>query len=779
MNKLVVLSLGTGDLNNGFPSVTTQLWEAGNPHPMKFTGSLPAAPTLPQLYRDWQLLYFALYQRLKPRIEIDAANITNVSDADFGELCQRLSNTINAWLNSEQFRNIDQHLRTNLESSQEIRLIIETNDNLLRRLPWHLWNFFKHYPFAEVALSASQYQRPKKILTKKNQTVRILGIFGNSRGIDIGQDQFFLEQLSQAKIKFLIEPQIAELNAQLWEKAGWDMLFFAGHSHSQEQGIIQLNQRDSLTLEQLKYGLQKAIARGLKLAIFNSCDGLGLAQDLANLNIAQVIVMREPVPDLVAQAFLKHFLLSFAEGQSLSAAVREAREKLQGLEPNFPCASWLPVICQNPAEAPTSWQELCGAVQTDITKQHKRKSRALHLKTLLFFSLLITGLIMGVRHSGRLQTWELQAFDHLMQQRSPEPTQDQRLLLITIDEADIQYQDRMQMKRQGSLSDQAFAQVLEKLEPDQPRVIGLDIYRDFAVEPAYTKLISRLKQDNRLFAVCKMSAIEDGDAEGVQPPPEVPKQRLGFSDFVVDSDSILRRQLLAMTPTSACATHYALNIQLALHYLQAEGISFQFTKAGELQLGKVVLKRLQAHTGGYQGVDASGYQMLLNYRYRYYRSLEDIAPQVSLTQVLTGAIAPNLIKDRLVLIGVITKQSSDYWSTPYSARQPPHEQISGVVAQAQMISQILSAVLDQRPLLWVWSQWGELVWVWGWSVLGGAIAWRCYSWLYLGLWLGMALTSLYAICFVLFTQGGWVPLVPCVIVLLATSGSVVVYLKQI
>ncbi|SKB13866.1 hypothetical protein PL11201_530196 [Planktothrix sp. PCC 11201] len=31
--------------------------------------------------------------------------------------------------------------------------------------------------------------------------------------------------------------------------------------------------------------------------------------------------------------------------------MREARERLQGLESEFPCASWLPVVSQNPAES--------------------------------------------------------------------------------------------------------------------------------------------------------------------------------------------------------------------------------------------------------------------------------------------------------------------------------------------------------------------------------------------------------------------------------------------
>jgi len=63
--------------------------------------------------------------------------------------------------NSESFRNIDQRLRTQLDSFDEIPSL-ETNDNLLRRLPWQLWNFFEHYPKAEVALSASEYGRTKE-----------------------------------------------------------------------------------------------------------------------------------------------------------------------------------------------------------------------------------------------------------------------------------------------------------------------------------------------------------------------------------------------------------------------------------------------------------------------------------------------------------------------------------------------------------------------------------------------------------------------------------------
>jgi len=107
------------------------------------------------------------------------------------------------------------------------------------------------------------------------------------------------------------------------------------------------------------------------LAIFNSCDGLGIAKQLADLNMPQVIVMREPVPDMVAQEFLKYFLEGFAGGESLYLAVRDAREKLESVQREFPCATWLPVICQNPAEEPVSWQELCGLKSAVVSRSSK------------------------------------------------------------------------------------------------------------------------------------------------------------------------------------------------------------------------------------------------------------------------------------------------------------------------------------------------------------------------------------------------------------------------
>ncbi|MUG98047.1 CHAT domain-containing protein [Scytonema sp. UIC 10036] len=102
----------------------------------------------------------------------------------------------------------------------------------------------------------------------------------------------------------------------LQDNIGWDILFFSGHSLSQgKQGQIRLNSHESLTMAELRDALQIAIKRRLQIAFFNSCDGLGIAYELEQLNIPQVIVMRLSVPDKVAQEFLKYFLLEFTGGR--------------------------------------------------------------------------------------------------------------------------------------------------------------------------------------------------------------------------------------------------------------------------------------------------------------------------------------------------------------------------------------------------------------------------------------------------------------------------------
>ena len=373
MYKTVVINVGSGNLYDGFPRITAQLWTAADSFPEQFVGSLPPDPSLIELCHHWQLSYRCLCYRLPVRsmrlvdddvFEIDEDGITNVSQSDFDTLCQQLRASFNTWLNSREFLNIERQLRSQLAPTEDIRVIIETDNEWLWRLPWHQWDWLQDYPRADIAFSGPEYKRPSpSSLNIFRSKIRILAILGNSKGIDLQAETQFLQSLPDAEITFLVNPSRQEFNQQLWSQLGWDILFFAGHSQTEgKTGRIYINENptsNSLTIEQLEEGLKAAIEQGLKLAIFNSCDGLGLAMALEKLHIPAVIVMREPVPNYVAQEFFDHFLEDFVcEHSPLYLSIRRSRRKLQGLEDDFPGASWLPVLCQNPVVEPPTWLQL-------------------------------------------------------------------------------------------------------------------------------------------------------------------------------------------------------------------------------------------------------------------------------------------------------------------------------------------------------------------------------------------------------------------------------------
>jgi CHASE2 domain-containing sensor protein len=751
--KLVILSLGNGDLYRGFETVTIRLFLHDNSPPIQFLGALPAQPELAELYRQWKFLYSALLQRLNrsTRLEIAAEGTTNISESEFDELCKNLGLALNRWLSFDSFREATENVRTELNKSDEIRFLIETSDNLLQRLPWHLWNFFKAYPRAEVGISAPEYNQSGASASSYRSKIKILAILGNSDGINIRKDWDALNKLSRqgkAEIRILHQPKREQFNDELWSD-GWDILFFAGHSFTEQQGVLRINQTDSLPLEKLRISLSKAIERGLKLAIFNSCDGIGLARALFDLHIPQVIVMREAVPDAVAHKFLPYFLTSFFDGKSLFTAVREARERLEGIQETYPCATWLPVIYQNPAAAPLLLPT---------------PSPSLPFRTVALMSLLVAIACIGIRFFGGLEALDLWAFDQLVQLR-PEEGPDERLLVIEITEADLRYQQQKKMQRQGSLSDQALQQLLDKLNPLQPSVLGIDIYRDFKTDSKYPRLIQQLQENDRIFSICKNSDPVNEDP-GTKSPPEIPPEQIGFSDIALSPDQIIRSHLLYMRPDrdSPCQSNHALSLQLALTYLESKNIQSKLFD-NRLKINKTVFTPLEPlKTGGYRSLNTHGYQILLNYRLPIHR----VARRITLAQALENPIAPEWVKDKIVLIGVTAPSVKDEHLTPFFREKP----LRGLMLQAQMVSQIISAVLDNRPLLWVWPDWGESIWILVWSAVGGVLIWRVRSPLFLCLGCSGMLIGLVSISWLFMMQGGWVPLVPAALVVVATPISI-------
>jgi CHASE2 domain-containing sensor protein len=809
MDKRVNLKLHNerhnGSIDTGFAAIL-QIGDEGKLPEVEISGSLPAAPALKSLYHQWQASYrhLDMISRIEAKREGFATNVSIIGDCH--SLAAQLAHSFNQWLRSEAFRPIQEKLLEQLAPQETIRLILQTPYGIVQQLPWHLWEICDRYPHLEITLSAPTYQKTAAPPRAAREKIRILAVIGHSQGIDIQTDQDLLNRLPNTEIKFLTQPDRPTLDAHLWDPKGWDILFFAGHSltkpsptqpsvtlcstpavtqaaqiqpqnapQSTPVGYLYLNKTDFLTIEQLKNALRNALTHGLKMAIFNSCDGLGLAQALADLQISQVVVMREPVPDQIAHAFLKSFLPAFSQGLSLTLAIREAREKLQGLESQYPCAAWLPVLYQNPAEVPPTWQSLLSARAIAPPPAPRPRTTAssfwwVHALTLIA--------LLGLRYLGFFQPLEAHALDQFMRLRAKE-LPDDRIVIVTVNNANVEAQDPE--TRRGSLADADLMAALDRLNTMKPRLIGLDIYRDYPARADQPALAKALKQQDNLFGVCKGS--DQAQTDGISPPAEIPEGRVGFSDFLKDADGIVRRQLysLEQEPTSPCQSAYALSMLLAMNYLATEGFVATAAagenaseKAGKeatagLTIGKTLLQPLKASDGGYRTIDAKGYQLLLNYR--SLERPEQIAEQVTLTQLLKGEVSPAVIRDRIVLIGTKTTGFyEDNWNTPYGETR-------GVFMQAHMMSQILSAVLDDRPLLRYWPEWSESLWILFWAGTGSLLALSLPSGNRHGLRklaLGLLASelALLGLCWLLFSQAAlWVPWVPAAIAPLLVAAS--------
>jgi branched-chain amino acid transport system substrate-binding protein len=394
-HRTIELDIGTGDFERGFP-VLLSIGEQGKPSQVTFRGQLAAAPEIPKLYQCWQQTYLdwgGQHQWWRMHFPDQTTNFSRWDDCS--EATQALQKALEQWFNQPELRDLREQILMAVFPQDPARLFIQTRDPLLRRLPWQLWPLLEQLPQLEISISAKASPNYRKW----RSPVKILAVLGHSQGLDLLVDQHLLANLPDAAVTRLLEPTPQQLSDHLFEQS-WDLLFFAGHSGSAkngETGYLHLNAEDVLAPHDLKFALQRAVKNGLQLAILNSCDGLGLALELADLQIPYMIVMREPVPDRIAQTFLNYFLKAFSRGEPFYLAVRQAREQLQSLERTYPCASWLPVICQYPAaptlkyprpkrhRQPRRWLPGLGVIATLglgllLLVQHWYKQRALDLR---------------------------------------------------------------------------------------------------------------------------------------------------------------------------------------------------------------------------------------------------------------------------------------------------------------------------------------------------------------------------------------------------------------
>ena len=384
---------------------------------------------------------------------------------------------------------------------------------------------------------------------------------------------------------------------------------------------------------------------------------------------------------------------------------------------------------------------------------------------------LLVGLCVGIavlllRMTSVLEPWELLAYDWSMKTRPSVRALDSRIMLIGITEQDIQAMGRW------PLTDATLARVLDKLLQHQPRAIGIDIYRDIPVPPGQKALESVLATHPNIIMVMKFGR----DAHARVNPPAVLRgtDRVAFNDLLLDRDGIVRRGLLFMDEGEESASSFAL--RLAIQYLQAAGITPQpdLVNPQHLRLGQTTFRPLEPNDGGYVGVDARGYQVLLDYM-----GTSRPVPSYPLSTLLAGQIPGEAIQGKIVLVGVTATSVPDVFHIPDSSGLVGDRgTVYGVLVHAVMVNQLLGAALDGLSPLATLSEPQESLWILMWGLLGGLIGYLGRSTVRFVVLTISGLVLLGLIAQTAMMKGWWIPLIPPALAWFMSAALITAYLMS-
>jgi adenylate cyclase len=387
----------------------------------------------------------------------------------------------------------------------------------------------------------------------------------------------------------------------------------------------------------------------------------------------------------------------------------------------------------------------------------------------------VTLVVVVLRFLGVLQFWEWKAYDAYLRLR-PATTLEQRVVIVGLEESDLRHLG------QGAISDRVYSQLLEKIKAQQPRAIGFDIYRDLPIPPGEGELAATFKSTPNLIGVEK--AIGDRRRDAVAPPPVLKAEgRVGANDLLIDADNTIRRGLLYLQNDDG-ETVYSFSLYLALLYLDAIGIAPEVVESGQTEvwrLGNAIFAPLDRNFGGYVWADARGYQLPINYYGG--RNLFEI---VSVTDVLENRLPPDWGRDRVVLVGAVSESFNDMFATPYSSRWLELPELTpGVEIHAQLVSQILDAAIDNRPLIRSWPEAAEIAWILLWAFVGSGFAWQARYLRFihscpLRLWQQASLAiaaicSLWGVTYTAILGGWWLPVIPALMALAGAIATITAY----
>ncbi len=387
--------------------------------------------------------------------------------------------------------------------------------------------------------------------------------------------------------------------------------------------------------------------------------------------------------------------------------------------------------------------------------------------------------IIGLRSLGGLQLLELAALDQLFILRGQAPLESQ-VVIVDITEEDVR------KSRRWPLTDEQLLTILQNIKAQKPSAIGLDIYRDLAIEPGHQELVKFMAATPNLFGITKVLG------ENVKPPLglKYPDQ-VGANDLINDPDTKVRRFFLSIpvlepgngqNPPQESSIN-GFGVKLALKYLGNRQINPEVVNQEKFQyrIGKLNLQPFQRNDGGYSRVNDQGYQLILNYR-----GGRGSFPRITMSEVQENRIPSGFFTDKVVLLGASADSLNDLHNTPFSSSiTGTPQRMPGVEIHAQVVSQIINGAMHSRPLIQGWSETKEIIWIFVWSLVGGTLTWAQRNVQQRGgravlKIISMPIAALGVIIFSYscFQGGVWVPVIPALLALFGSSLSITGYIAK-
>jgi adenylate cyclase len=392
----------------------------------------------------------------------------------------------------------------------------------------------------------------------------------------------------------------------------------------------------------------------------------------------------------------------------------------------------------------------------------------------LLVSLAVFAILRWVRSTGAMQGAELWAYDHLRRYQPRDLRFGGLITMVVLDE------DQIRRSNRAILTDDEVRGVLEKLLALKPKVVGFDIYRNFAepkppagsiTTPAWEGLKEFLRAHPNVVTIAQIAAAPTAEIFfDVPPPPTSEPDGFGVNDEPKDADDAVRRTLLAVEPTDAKTKQAygpifpSFAMRLACGYL---GVPLQTDDAEfwqNLKLGGHPIRLFEYNDGGYVNADASGYQILHDFKGPW------TFKTVTVEDVELGRVPAEAIRDKIVIVANISESVKDSFVTPVSTTVP------GSILHATQVDQLLRIAQSASPVPSVWSDGVESAWTLLWTLLGGIVGMLVRAPLRL-LFASLAtLATLMALAAYAFFHALWIPLVPPLFGLLASGGLVTAYI---